>query len=162
MTSTTPATATLRMRLLGTTAPKAVVLIRFVVGWIFLTEGVQKFLFPGELGPGRFAKTPLPAPEFFAYLDGVFEIVCGALLIVGLLTRLAAIPMIVDMLGAQILTKATILTHQGFWSYMHESRVEWAQLFGSVFLLIVGAGAFSLDAVLTAPRRTSPGDTGTP
>lgn len=140
------------MRLLGTTAPKAVVLVRFVVGWIFLAEGILKFLQPGELGPGRFAKTPLPAPEVFAYLDGVFEIVCGTLLILGLLTRLATIPMIIDMLGAQIFTKVTILTHQGFWSYMHESRVEWAQLFCLVFLLIVGAGTFSLDARLTRPR----------
>ncbi|PKW18285.1 DoxX family protein [Saccharopolyspora spinosa] len=143
-------------RLLSTDAPAATILIRLVVGGIFLSEGIQKFLFPAKLGPGRFAKeTPLPAPEFFAYLDGVFEIGCGVLLILGLLTRLAAIPMIINMLGAEILTKFPLLAHGGVWTYMHEARPELSQLFGSVFLLIVGAGAWSLDAWLTAPRHTS-------
>ncbi|MFI0470719.1 MULTISPECIES: DoxX family protein [Saccharopolyspora] len=140
------------MRLLGTQAPAAVILIRLVVGGIFLSEGIQKFLFPGELGPGRFAKeTPLPAPGFFAYLDGVFEIGCGVLLIIGLLTRLAAIPMIINMIGAEVFTKVPILVQDGFWEYAHEARTELGQLFGSLFLLIVGAGAWSLDARLSVP-----------
>ncbi|MGP4015837.1 DoxX family protein [Saccharopolyspora sp. 5N708] len=139
--------------LVGTGAPAAVILIRIVVGGIFLSEGVQKFLFPGELGPGRFAKeTPLPAPEFFAYLDGVFEIVCGVLLIIGLLTRLATIPMIINMIGAEVFTKVPILLDDGVWDYLHEARSELSQLFGSVFLLLVGAGAWSLDARLAARR----------
>ncbi|MCI2418769.1 DoxX family protein [Saccharopolyspora sp. K220] len=150
MTTPTPAK---RVPLLATTAPAAVILIRIVVGGIFLSEGIQKFLFPGELGPGRFAKqTPLPAPEFFAYLDGVFEIGCGVLLIIGLATRLAAIPMIINMIGAEIFTKVPILLHDGVWDYLHEARSELSQLFGSVFLLLVGAGAWSIDARLAARR----------
>jgi uncharacterized membrane protein YphA (DoxX/SURF4 family) len=147
------------MRLLGTNAPAATILIRLVVGGIFLSEGVQKFLFPAKLGPGRFAKeTPLPAPDFFAYLDGVFEIGCGVLLILGLFTRLAAIPMIINMIGAEIFTKVPILFDGGVWEYLHEARTELAQLFGSVFLLLVGAGAWSLDARLTAAQHPSPAD----
>lgn len=148
-------------QLLRTDAPKWVILIRLVVGGIFLSEGIQKFLFPEELGPGRFAAiTPLPAPGFFAYLGGTFEIVCGFLLIVGLLTRLAAIPMIVNMIGAEVFTKLPLVSEEGVWTYLHEARAELSQLFGSLFLLIVGAGAWSVDARLAqrhANRRTKDG-----
>lgn len=155
-----PRTGSLRWWLGPTTAPAAVVLIRIVVGGIFLSEGVQKFLFPAALGPGRFAsQTPLPAPALFAYLDGGFEIGCGVLLILGLLTRVAAVPMIVNMLGAEVFTKVPLLLAHGVWAYAHEARPELSQLFGSVFLLIVGAGRWSLDYRLftASPPRTEPG-----
>jgi putative oxidoreductase len=127
-----------------------VLLIRLVVGGIFLSEGIQKFLYPATLGPGRFAHdTPLPAPALFAYLDAGFEIACGALLILGLLTRLATLPMIVNMVGAEVFTKVPLAMSHGFWAYAHEARPELSQLFGSVFLLIVGAGGWSLDRRLT-------------
>src|SRR5437763_11141172 len=96
-------------RLLATNAPAAVVLVRLIVGGVFLSEGVQKFLFPDALGVGRFAKIGIPAPEVMAPFVGVCEIVCGALLILGLLTRFAAIPMIIDMLVAVWTTKVPIL-----------------------------------------------------
>lgn len=146
-TSTGP--APLWARWLRSEAPPSVILIRLVVGGIFLSEGIQKFLFPAELGPGRFAAdTPLPAPTFFGYLTGTFEIGCGILLLLGLLTRLAAIPMIVDMVGAEIFTKVPILLENGFWDYAHEARNELLLLFGSLFLLVVGAGRYSVDAWL--------------
>jgi putative oxidoreductase len=130
----------------ATDAAPAVVLIRLVVGGIFLSEGVDKFLYPATLGPGRFAsQTPLPAPTLAAYLDGGFEIACGVLLILGLLTRLATLPMIVNMVGAEVLTKFGLLAEKGFFPYAHEARPELSQLFGLVFLLIVGAGRWSLD-----------------
>ena len=81
-------------------ASGAVVLIRLYVGLIFAGEGILKFLRPDALGPGRFIKAGIPGGTFFAYLDGVFEIGCGLLILVGLFTRLATLPMIVDMLGA--------------------------------------------------------------
>ncbi|MBB5155762.1 DoxX family protein [Saccharopolyspora phatthalungensis] len=140
-----------QMWLFHTTAPRATVLIRIAVGGIFLSEGIQKFLFPGELGTGRFAKIALlPQPAVWANADGIFEIICGVLIILGLVTRLATIPMIVDMVGAQVLTKFTMAAHQGAWVYLHESRVEHGQLLGLVFLLIVGAGGWSLDAALAS------------
>lgn len=138
----------------STRASNAVVLIRLYVGLIFLGEGVLKFLRPEALGPGRFEKSGIPAATLFANLDGVAEIICGMLILVGLLTRLAAVPMIVDMLGALAITKVPLLWGQaplypkegGFWDFFHEGRLEVAMLCGSVFLLIVGSGGLSFDA----------------
>jgi putative oxidoreductase len=147
----------------ATRGPGAVVFIRLYVGLIFAGEGVLKFTRPGTLGPGRFIKAGIPAGTFFAYLDGIFEIGCGLLILAGLLTRLATLPMIVDMLGALGITKVPLLwghaplypKEGGFWDFFHESRLEVAMLCGSVFLLIVGAGVYSLDARLNADRATA-------
>jgi uncharacterized membrane protein YphA (DoxX/SURF4 family) len=149
-------TSTRRFRLVQTRAPGAVILIRLYAGAVFLSEGIQKFLYPDALGTGRFDKAGIPAPGFFAPLDGVLEIVCGALILAGLLTRLATVPMIVDMVGALLITKLPILWGDaplfdgagGWWDFAHESRTDLAQLCGSLFLLLVGAGAYSLDARL--------------
>lgn len=141
--------------LLRTDAPRSAILIRLVVGGIFVSEGIQKFVFPDELGPGRFAsETPVPAPTVFGYAAGTFEIICGGLLVLGLLTRVAAVPMIVLMIGAEIFTKLPILTDDGVWQYLHEARNELSQLFGALFLFLAGAGAWSVDALLV--RRYAP------
>ena len=95
-------------RTLATHAPYSTVLIRLIVGGTFLSEGIQKFLFPDALGVGRFVKIGIPYPEVMAPFVGVFEIGCGALLIVGLLTRLAAIPMIINISVAIVSTKIPI------------------------------------------------------
>jgi uncharacterized membrane protein YphA (DoxX/SURF4 family) len=137
-------------RLLATDAPTATVLIRLLVGAVFVSEGIQKFLFPTENGVGRFVKIGLPAPDLLAPFVGVVEIVCGALLLLGLLTRLAAVPLVIDMIVAISTTKVPILLKDGFWKMAHESRTDWSMLMGSLFLLIVGAGAWSLDAALAS------------
>lgn len=129
-------------------APKVVVLVRFMVGAVFLSEGIQKFLFPFEIGAGRFAKIGLPSPDTLAALVGGFEIVCGALVLLGLLTRLAVLPLITIMLVAIGTTKIPILLQSGFWKMAHEARTDYSMLLGSLFLLIVGAGAWSVDAWL--------------
>lgn len=125
-------------------------LVRLVVGAVFLSEGLQKFLFPVALGAGRFAKIGIPWPDFAAPFDGVFEIGCGLLL--GLATRLAAVPLIIDMLVAIATTKLPMLGTSGFWATAHEARTDWSMLLGAIFLLIVGGGSWSLDARLM--RRT--------
>lgn len=130
-------------------APAAVILIRLIVGAVFLSEGIQKFLFADALGVGRFTKIGIPAPEILAPFVGVCEIVCGLLLLAGLLTRLAAIPMIINMLVAISTTKIPILLRSGFWAAAHESRTDFSMLLGSLFLLFVGAGPWSLDARLS-------------
>lgn len=135
-------------------APAAVLLIRLMVGGVFLSEGIQKFLFPDAVGAGRFVKIGIPAPEVMAPFVGVVEIVCGLLVLCGLLTRLAAIPLVINMLVALATTKAPILLAKGFWSMAHESRTDYAMLLGSVFLILVGAGPWSLDARLA--RRGGP------
>jgi uncharacterized membrane protein YphA (DoxX/SURF4 family) len=132
----------------GMYAPAATVLIRLMVGWVFLSEGIQKFLFPEALGVGRFVKIGIPAPQFFAPFVGVVEIVCGSLLILGLFTRLAAIPLLIDISVAIFTTKIPMVAKSGFWAAMHEARTDYCMWLGSLFLLIVGAGSLSLDARL--------------
>lgn len=160
--------------LLKTTAPAATVLVRVIVGWVFLSEGIQKFLYADALGAGRFAKIGIPSPEIMGPFVGVVEIVCGALLIAGLLTRLAALPLLINISVAILSTKVPMLLghgywmftlpklpRYGFWSMMHEARTDLSMWMGLVFLLIVGAGSISLDALVT--RRMARGrDAGSP
>ena len=136
-------------RLTTTQASAAVVLIRLMVGLVFLSEGIQKFLYPDEIGVGRFAKIGLPEPEFLAYFVASFEITCGILIVLGLLTRLAVLPTITIMLVAIATTKVPILIEKGFWPMAHEARTDFSMLLGSIYLLIVGAGSWSLDKKLS-------------
>jgi len=139
-------------KLLSSSAPASVILIRIVVGGVFLSEGIQKFLFPAALGAGRFAKIGLPDPQVLAPFVGVCEILFGALLIVGLFTRPATIPLLVVISVAIWTTKIPMLAKQGFWATAHEARTDFCMLFGLIFLLIVGAGRISLDANLQGSR----------
>lgn len=132
---------------------KSVVLIRILVGWVFLSEGIQKFLFPAALGAGRFAKIGIPAPQTMAPFVGVVEIVCGVLVLIGLFTRLATVPLLIDILVALTSTKIALLAKNGVWATLHEARTDVSMLLGLVFLLIVGGGAFSMDAKLNSRRR---------
>ena len=125
---------------------KALILIRLLVGGVFLSEGIQKFLFPDALGVGRFIKIGIPAPHLMAPFVGAVEVICGAMLIVGLLTRLAAIPLLMDISVAIITTKIPILLKDGFWKAAHEARVDVDMLLGLIFLIIVGGGSWALDA----------------
>lgn len=155
-------------RLLRTSAPRAVILIRLLVGAVFLTEGVQKFLFPGELGVGRFTKIGIPWPDVSGPFVGAAETICGALLIVGLLTRAAAAVLLIDISVAVVSTKVPILLghgfgpfslpklpRYGFWSMAHDARVDFCMWLGSLFLIITGAGGHSLDALLARRSRVS-------
>jgi len=143
-----PLPVNLTNKLAATSAPKAVLLIRLMVGAVFLSEGIQKFLFPAEVGAGRFAKIGLPAPEFLGPLVGSFEIACGALVLLGLLTRLAVIPLLTIMAVALYTTKLPIFLKSGFWKMAHDSRTDFSMVMGALFLLIMGAGGWSLDAWL--------------
>ncbi len=140
-------------RVVITSAPAAVILVRLLVAGVFVSEGIQKFLYPDALGVGRFLKIGIPAASVMAPFVGGCEIVGGILLVVGLLTRLAAIPLIVDMLVAIATTKVPIVVKSGFWAMAHEARTDYAMLLGLVFLLLVGAGRISLDARLSGSRE---------
>jgi putative oxidoreductase len=147
---------------LGTRAPGWSILVRLLVGLVvFFPEGIQKLLFPDILGTGRFAQIGIPHPALMGPLVGWVEIACGALIIVGFLTRLAAIPLIVIMGVAIVSTKVPILlghewwifhlpklARYGFWSMLHEARTDFGMLLGAIYLLIVGGGAWSIDAAL--------------
>jgi uncharacterized membrane protein YphA (DoxX/SURF4 family) len=134
-------------RLMASEAPAAVVLVRLLVGAVFLSEGIQKFLFADQLGAGRFATIGLPAPELLGPVVGTFEIVCGSLVLLGLVTRLAVVPLLVIMAVAIATTKWPMLADRGFWTMAHEARTDWSMFLGSLFLLIVGAGRWSIDRV---------------
>jgi uncharacterized membrane protein YphA (DoxX/SURF4 family) len=140
----------LQQKIFETHAPAAVILVRLIVGAVFLSEGIQKFLYPGDLGVGRFTKIGIPSPEIMAPFVGVAEIICGTLILFGLLTRLAAVLLIIDMIVAISTTKIPMLFKSGFWAMAHEARTDWAMLLGSIFLLVVGAGPWSLDARIAA------------
>jgi putative oxidoreductase len=147
---------------LATEAPGWSVLVRLLVGLVvFFPEGIQKLAFPDILGAGRFEHIGIPYPNLMGPFVGVIEIACGLLIIAGLATRLAAIPFIIVMIVAILSTKVPILLghdfwifhvpklpRYGFWSMAHEARADFDMLFGAIYLLIVGAGAWSLDAVL--------------
>jgi putative oxidoreductase len=140
-------------KIVNTHNSKTTILIRLMVGAVFLSEGIQKFLFADTLGAGRFAKIGLRFPEFLGSFVGSFEIVCGALVLFGLMTRLASIPLIIIMLVAIATTKAEVLAEKGVWEMLHGSRTDWAMLLGSVFLLINGGGFWSLDKRLMKSER---------
>ncbi|TDE05132.1 DoxX family protein [Flavobacterium hiemivividum] len=135
-------------KIIKTDLSKTTLLIRLMVGAVFLSEGIQKFLFADTLGAGRFAKIGLPNPEFLGNFVGSFEILCGILILIGLLTRVASIPLIIIMLVAIATTKSEVLAEKGFWEMMHGSRTDWAMLLGSIFLLMKGGGRWSIDRLL--------------
>jgi putative oxidoreductase len=157
--------------LLGTRALGWTLLVRPLVGLVvFFPEGLQKLMFPEVLGSGRFARIGIPLPEVMGPLVGVFEVFCGALITMGLFTRLATIPLIVVMIVAIISTKVPILLGHdvwifklpgdikrlGFWSAQHEARADLTMLLGLIYLLLVGGGRWSLDAVLAHPESRAP------
>lgn len=125
----------------------AVVLIRLAVGGVFFSEGLQKFLFPQDLGFGRFQQIGIPVPGFTAPFVGMVEVICGLMLIVGLFTRIATIPLLIDMAVAISTTKVPLLFKKGFWAMAHEARVDYTMVLGLLFLLLVGAGSLSVDHI---------------
>ncbi len=140
-------------KLAQSSAGPAIVLIRLLVGWVFISEGIQKFLFPAALGVGRFIKIGIPAPHFFGPFVGVVEIVFGTLIVLGLMTRLAAIPLLINIGVAIATTKVPMLMHDGTWKMLHEARTDFSMALGLLFLLIVGAGRWSVDAAISGQTR---------
>lgn len=132
---------------------RTTILIRIMVGVVFLSEGIQKFLYPATRGAGRFAKIGLPSPEFLGSLVGGFEVVCCTLVLIGLFTRVAVIPLITIMVVALFTTKLDILVEKGFWEMMHASRTDFAMLLGSIFLFLKGSGKYSLERSFFSTRR---------
>lgn len=128
-------------------------LLRVMVGSVFLSEGIQKFLTPEVRGTGRFIKIGLPAPEFFGVFVPTFEVVCGLLILIGLFTRFASIPVIIIMLVAIISTKIPTLMESGFWEMAHAARTDWSMLIGAALILLNGAGKYSIDFILQTKRR---------
>jgi uncharacterized membrane protein YphA (DoxX/SURF4 family) len=134
-------------------------LVRLMVGSVFLSEGVQKFLFPAELGVGRFTKIGIPWPQAMAPFVGIVEILGGALLLVNVLASYAAAALLVDISVAILSTKIPILLGHGFgpfslpklptygvWSFLHEARTDWCMFLGCVAVILAGRRAGSASA----------------
>jgi putative oxidoreductase len=141
-------------KILATTNDNSPILIRLVVGLVFLSEGIQKFLFPELLGTGRFIKIGFSHPGFFAYFTGTFEIICGALVLLGLFIRVASIPLFIIMVTAFITTKWPILMDKGIWSMAHEYRTDFAMTLLLLYLIIYGSGRWSIDAGINKSFKT--------
>ena len=152
-------------KILASNAPAALILIRFMVGAVFLSEGIQKFLYPGELAAGRFLRIGIPMPDVMGPFVGVVETVCGVMVLLGVFTRPAALLLLINISVAILSTKIPILlghgfwafslpklARYGFWSMAHEARTDFCMWLGSLFLLMVGAGALSVDAFMERTR----------
>lgn len=141
--------------ILNTRDDNRFILLRIIVGLIFLSEGIQKFLFPDLLGPGRFEKIGFTDPAFWAYFTATFEIICSLMILTGFLTRIAAIPLFIIMVTAFISTKWPLLLDKGFWVMAHEYRTDFAMTLLLIYLFFSGGGGWSFDSkfVKSANRR---------
>lgn len=136
--------------------PSSVILIRLMAGGVFFWEGLMKFVFANQ-GVGRFTKLGIPFPEVSATFVGGLEIVGGAMLVAGLLTRFMCVPFIIEMIVAILSTKIPMYLgtyplalppvppQVGLWAVLHEIRSEYAQIMCCLFLLLVGPGRWSMD-----------------
>jgi len=153
------------MKLLRTSDSRLTIIVRIMVGMVFFLEGLQKFLYPEDLGVGRFTRIGLPMPEIVAPFVGAVEIAAGLCVLIGFATRPAAAALAVIMITAIITTKIPILLgHEflgfslrkqdryGFLSMAHEMRTDWAMLLGSIYLVLSGGGRWSVDHKLSSNR----------
>jgi putative oxidoreductase len=144
--------------------PSATILLRLMAGGVFLWEGILKFVYVNQ-GVGPFTKIGIPAPSQMATFVGVLEIVGGVLVITGFLTRLIAVPFIIEMVVAMLSTKIALYLgtsplplppappQVGLWAVLHEIRSDYAQIMTVIFLLIVGPGRLSVDALMARTRK---------
>ncbi len=143
-----------KLNILRTIDDNRAVLVRLVTGLVFLTEGIQKYLFPQLLGTGRFLTIGFSNPSFWAYFTGTFEIACGILILLGFITRIASVPLLIIMITAFITTKWPILLTKGFWPWAHEYRTDFAMTLLLIYLLIYGSGNWSVDSKIVNGRKS--------
>ncbi len=124
-------------------------LLRVMVGLIFLIEGILKFVRPQELGAGRFMTIGLPYPQVLAPIVAGMEIVGGLAVILGFYAGDAALALLAVIVVALVTTKLPILlgrplgpfmpaklAHYGWASFLHEARVDLCMLLGTLAVLI--------------------------
>lgn len=129
---------------------RSIFFVRLAVGLIFFTQGILKYTDP-NMGVNRFTRIGFPHPYFTAHFTGTFEIVCGFLVLIGLITRIAAIPLLIVICTAIATTKIPELSrpNQGFWFMVSDARTDFAMLMCLLFLLCAGAGLLSADASIS-------------
>jgi putative oxidoreductase len=134
--------------ILNTGNDSKIIFIRLIAGLIFISEGIQKYLFLEILGPGLFKEIGFSHALFWAYFTGAFEVSCGILVLLGFLTRLASIPLLIIMITAFITTKLPLLSTKGFWTFSHMYSTDFSLTVLLVLLIIYGGGKWSVDLKL--------------
>jgi uncharacterized membrane protein YphA (DoxX/SURF4 family) len=125
------------------------ILVRVIVGLVFLLEGILKFVRPEEIGAGRFAVIGLPFPQQLAPLVGGVEIGGGAAILLNFYAGDAALALLVVIVTALVTTKFPILLGRplgpfalprlnsyGWLSFFHEARTDLCMVFGLVAVII--------------------------
>jgi len=135
----------IKTKILGTGNDSRIIFARIITGLIFISEGIQKYVIVTMLGPAYFKEIGFGNPMFWSYFTGTFEILCGTMILLGLLTRLASIPLFIIMLTAFFKTKLPLMLSDGFLTFAHEYRIDFALTFLLIMLFIYGAGKWSAD-----------------
>ncbi len=134
---------------------------RLTIGWIFLQSGWGKLTNLPKV-VAYFTSLGIPAPQFQAPLAATAEFACGALILIGLFTRVASLPLVATMLVAILTAKKEDI---------HElsdlfATAEYLYIALLLWLGAYGAGPISLDAVfarrLEKGERPLPGRAGAP
>ena len=145
----------IKTQILNTGDDNKIIIIRLIVGLIFISEGIQKYLIVTMLGPAFFKEIGFSDPAFWAYFTGTFEIFCGILILFGFLTRLASIPLLTIMITALITTKLPLLATRGFWTFLHDYRTDFSLTLLLILLIIYGGGKWSTDFKILLSKNTS-------
>jgi putative oxidoreductase len=132
-------------QLLSTGNDSKIIIVRLIVGLIFISEGIQKCVIVTAFGPAFFKDIGFSHPLFWTYFIGTFEISCGVLVLLGLLIRLASIPLFVIMVTAFITTKLPLLSFKGVWTFLHEYSIDFSLTLLLILLFIYGSGKWSFD-----------------
>lgn len=135
-------------RILNTEDDNKIIILRLIVGLIFISEGIQKFLFLEVLGPGLFRNIGFSHAYFWAYFTGTFEIVCGIFVLFGFLTRIMSVPLLIVMITAFISTKLPVLEYKGFWTFAHDYTTDFSMTLLLILLIIHGGGKRSVDRMV--------------
>jgi uncharacterized membrane protein YphA (DoxX/SURF4 family) len=127
----------------------SIILIRVMVGLVFLLEGSLKFIRPEELGAGRFEALGLPFPHYLAPFVGGIEIMGGAAILLNIYAGDVALVLLMVMATALVTTKFPILLGRplgpfpleklkeyGWLSFFHQARTDFCMVFGLLAILI--------------------------
>jgi uncharacterized membrane protein YphA (DoxX/SURF4 family) len=126
------------------------ILVRVIVALVFITEGLLKFVYSGELGAGRFEHIGFPFPHILGPLVGLVEIVAGAAVLANFYAGDAAILLLAVIITAIVSTKIPILigrpfgpfslpkniSHHGILGFLHEARTDLAMFFSLIAIAI--------------------------
>lgn len=145
--------APIKTKILDTGNDSRIIFARTITGLIFISEGIQKYLIVSMLGTAYFSEIGFGHPMFWAYFTGAFEISCGILILIGFLTRLASIPLLIIMITAFFKTKLPLLLSNGFLTFAHEYRIDFALTLLLILLIIYGGGKWSADLKILRPKN---------